>query len=119
MSKSNPVLKSFLADVKETQQVWALQDKLSEDWVVLDAINYENAEVMPLWSYKNLAEKHCTEEWQGYIPVAISLAEWFEFWVEDLVEDNVMIGVDWPEEGDYVELELADFTQSLSEVEKL
>ena len=39
-----------------------------------------------------------------------------EFWVEDLAEDNVMIGVDW--QGDeYLEVELAEFSQKVAEIE--
>ena len=38
----------FMAQVKETQEVWALQDKSSEGWVIVDSVNYENTDVMPL-----------------------------------------------------------------------
>lgn len=112
-------LKSFLSQVKDSQTFWALQDKSSEDWVVLDSINFENTDVMPLWSTQELAKSHCVEEWVEYIPVAITLADWMEYWVEDLLEDGVIVGVDWQESGDCTELELAEFTQALAEVETL
>lgn len=109
----------FMAQIKDTQQLWALQDKSSEDWVVLDSVNFENTDVMPVWSNAELAQEHCTDEWQDYVPKAITVSEWLEFWVEDLASDDVMIGIEWRDGGEYLEVELADFTQMLAEVEKL
>ncbi len=118
MSENN-TLSAFINQVKDSQILWALQDKASEDWVVLDSVNFENTEVMPLWSAEELAKQHCIEEWAGYIPAAISVANWMEFWVEDLLEDGVIIGLNWQENEDCFELELPDFTQALAEVETL
>jgi len=119
MNNTSNALSSFLAETKPTQSLWALQDKASEDWVVLDSIAFENTEVMPLWSSEELAQQHCIEEWSNYVPCAISLADWFEFWIEDLNEDNVIVGINWQEEGECLEMELADFTQALATVESL
>jgi len=119
MNDTNNVLTTFLAEAKPSQTLWALQDKASEDWVVLDSIAYENTEVMPLWSSAELAEKHCVEEWSNYIPCAISLADWFEFWLEDLNEDGVIVGVNWQDNDECLEMELADFTQALAGIESL
>tara|TARA_R110000737_G_scaffold267493_4_gene275006 strand:+ start:9897 stop:10253 length:357 start_codon:yes stop_codon:yes gene_type:complete len=112
-------LKSFLAQTKDSQTLWALQDKSSEDWVVLDSINFENTEVMPLWSTQALAKSHCVEEWAEYLPVAITVADWMEFWVEDLLEDGVIIGLNWQEDDACVELELPEFAQALATIETL
>ena len=118
MNNNNNTLKKFLAEAKSTQVLWALQEKSSEEWVVLDSIAYENTEVMPLWSSTELAQQHCIDEWSHYIPCEISLSDWFEFWLEDLNTDGVIIGVNW--QGDeYLEMELADFTQELSSIESL
>lgn len=113
------VLSTFINQAKETQILWALQDKASKDWVVLDSINFENTEVIPLWSTQELAQKHCIEEWVDYAPAAISVADWMEFWVEDLIKDGVIIGLDWQDQDECFELELPDFTQALAEVESL
>lgn len=113
------VLAHFVQSVKESQSIWALQDKATEDWVVLDSINFENTEVMPTWSSQALAQMHCIEEWKDYIPASISIAQWMEFWVEDLLEDGIIIGVDWDGVDSCVEVELPEFTQALAEVESL
>lgn len=117
MTDNNSTSADFMAQVQVTQTLWALQDKASEGWVILDSINFENTDVMPVWSSMALAKNHCVDEWQDYIPMAISLADWLEFWVEDLAEDNVMVGVEWLDAGEYLELELAEFSQMLAKVE--
>jgi hypothetical protein len=109
----------FMAQVQATQKIWALQDETTEDWVILDSINFENADVMPVWSSIELAKSHCIDEWQDYVPMAISLADWLEFWVEDLAQDSVMIGVEWRDGGEYLELELAEFSHMLAKIETL
>lgn len=119
MSDNNSVLDTFLTDVKPTQQLWALQDKESQDWVVVDSLNYQETEVMPLWSSKALATEHCTEEWADYIAAEIPLAEWLELWVADLVEDDVVIGINWRGEDNDLEVDLAELTQALAEIENI
>jgi hypothetical protein len=113
------VFKKFLEQVKPNQILWALQDKVSEDWVVLDSFNFEETDVMPLWSTEELAKAHCSEEWQGYSPAAITLADWLEFWIEDLSSDGVIVGINWPTDGGCLELDQDEFTQGLVEIEKL
>ena len=108
----------FMAQIKNTHALWALQDKTSDGWVILDSINFEDTDVMPLWSNAQLAKEHCVDEWEDYVPKAISVSDWLEFQVEDLAEDNVVIGIEWRDGGEYLEVELADFSQMLAEVEK-
>ncbi len=119
MSDSNSTLNAFLAETKPTQVFWALQDKASEDWVVLDSPSFENTDAMPLWSSAELAQQHCIDEWSNYIPSEITLADWFEFWLEDLSEDGVMIGINWQGDDECLEMELAEFSQALAAIESL
>jgi hypothetical protein len=116
---TNPPSADFMGQVQATQTLWALQDQTSEGWVVLDSINFENADVMPVWSSIELAKIHCVDEWQDYVPMSISLADWLEFWVEDLAEDNVLIGVEWRDGGEYIELDLLEFSQMVAKLEIL
>jgi hypothetical protein len=111
-------LQAFLTDIKPSQTFWALQDTDSEDWVVLDSINFEQTDVMPLWSTEELAQAHCIDEWQHYKPAAISIADWLEFWLEDLHEDGVVVGVNWLDD-DFLELDVTEFSQALATIEKL
>jgi len=113
------VINEFFSEVKATQMLWALQDKESEGWIVVDSANFEDGETMPIWSTESMAKASCTDEWADYQPIQISVADWLEFWFEDLSEDNVIIGIDWQDDKDCEELELADFTQRVAEIEKL
>jgi len=115
----NPLLAEFLKEVKPEQMLWALQDKDSEDWVVLASVNFEDTDVMPVWSSETLAKQHCIDEWQAYVPAQISVSDWMEFWIEDLSEDGIIIGINWPVEGDCLELELGDFSQAVATIEDL
>ena len=83
------------------------------------SIIYQDTDVMPLWSSAELAQQHCIDQWSGYIPSEIKLADWLEFWLEDLNNDGVIIGVNWQEQGNCLEMELADFTQAVAEIELL
>ena len=85
---------------------------------------------MPLWSTQELALQHCVDEWKDYVPTKITLSDWLEFWLEDLSEDGVIVGINWQEEradtdgdsegeNEYFEFDLADFGQSLAEIEVL
>ncbi|WP_110457989.1 DUF2750 domain-containing protein [Shewanella algidipiscicola] len=118
MTDSNPVLASFIDNVKEHQAVWGLQDETGEGWVVCDSSEYEETDVMPLWSSEAQAKVHCTDEWQDYQPAAISLEEFLEYWVKDLHDDGVLVGVDWIAEQECLELDPIDLAKNLVDIEQ-
>ncbi|MFT4927957.1 MAG: hypothetical protein ACI8WB_004072, partial [Phenylobacterium sp.] len=74
---------------------WALQDPSSQDWVVCDSLEFEKTDVMPLWSNESGAKAYCEDEWQGYQAVTISIDDYLEFWVDELNNDGVLVGLDW------------------------
>ena len=113
------ITEEFFAEVKATQMLWALQDKETEGWVIVDSAQFEDTDTMLLWSTESLAQKSCTNEWASYTPTQISLADWLEFWFEDLKDDNIIVGIDWQEDESCDEMELARFTQELADIEKL
>ena len=118
MTEANPILASFIEDVKQHQAVWGLQDESGEGWVVCDSSEFEDADVMPLWSTEAQAKIHCTEEWVNYKPVAIALTELLEFWISDLNDDGVLIGLNWQEDHDCLELDPIRLAKSLVNVEE-
>jgi len=113
------LIDAFFAEVKATQMIWALHDKDSDGWVIVDSVNYEDTDTMLLWSTESGAQKACTDEWADYVPTQISVADWLEFWFEDLNEDNIIVGVEWQGGDDLVEVELGEFTQQVADLEKL
>lgn len=119
MSTNHHVLNEFITQVKPNQTFYALQDPNSQEWLIVDSINFEQTDVMPLWSTQAQANAHCEGEWSSYQVAPISLSDWLEYWIEDLNQDNIIIGVNWDEEQDCVEVELAEFSHALADIEAL
>ena len=118
MSELNPALTSFIESVKEHQIVWGLQDETGEGWVVCDSSEYEDTDVMPLWSSEAAAKIHCTEEWSEYKAVSITLIDFLEYWVSDLNDDGVLVGVDWESDQECLEIDPIVLAKSLVDIEK-
>ena len=118
MTETTPALESFINNVKQHQVVWGLQDETGEGWVVCDSSEFEATDVMPLWSEEAKATSHCTEEWLGYTAVAIKLEEFLEYWVGDLNDDGVLVGLDWVAEQDCLEIDPIVLATSLVNVEE-
>lgn len=119
MNNDSNSISEFFDEVKATQMIWALHDKESDGWVIVDSVQFEDTDVMLLWSRESIAQKNCTDEWATYIPTQISVAEWLEFWVEDLSQDNIIIGLDWQDNDDCAEMDLAEFSQKVADLEIL
>jgi len=119
MTTDNQTLSDFIKTVEPSQTFFALQDPTTEEWLIVDSINFEKTDVMPVWSSDVQAQEHCSGEWDSYAVAPITLSDWLEFWVEDLNADNIIVGVNWHEEQDCLEVELAEFTQALIEIEAL
>ncbi|MCG9696798.1 DUF2750 domain-containing protein [Shewanella sp. Isolate11] len=119
MTDSNPVLSSFIENVTEHQAVWGLQDETGEGWVVCDSSEFDETDVMPLWSTPEQAKQHCTEEWQDYQVAAIPLEELLEYWIQDLHDDGVLVGVDWQADQDCLELDPITLAKHLVDIEQV
>lgn len=83
----------FIEEVRESGQVWGL--RYGEDWVVCRSAEFEDADVMPLWSAEGDARLHCVDEWADYEPEVIELEEFLDIWINDLDEDDVLVGPNW------------------------
>ncbi|NKF51606.1 DUF2750 domain-containing protein [Shewanella sp. WXL01] len=118
MTEQSATLTGFIAQVKEHQVIWALQDETNDGFVVCDSSEYEDTDVMPLWSSKDAAQSHCTEEWADYSAVEIKLGEFLEYWVGDLNDDGVLVGIDWQVDQDCEELDPIVLAKSLVDVEE-
>jgi hypothetical protein len=95
MSQSQPLLQLFISNIKGSKKFWGLKDPASDDWVVCDSLEFDDTDVMPIWSEQASATAYCADEWATYQPMAISIDDYLEFWVEDLNEDGVLLGLDW------------------------
>jgi len=107
MSKLSSDLKSnyqlFIEQILESGQVWALQSE--QGWASCESENYQDTEVMPFWSEKNYAETYATEDWPEYHAVAITFESYLDDWLPGMIEDEVMVGVNWNPEFNDIEME--------------
>ncbi|MDB2385949.1 DUF2750 domain-containing protein [Shewanella sp.] len=118
MTELTATVENFIKNVKQHQTLWGLQDENAEGWVVCDASEFEATDVMPLWSNEAHAKIHCTDEWQDYQAVAITLTEFLEEWVSDLNDDGVLVGLDWVADQPCLEIDPIVLATSLVNVEE-
>jgi hypothetical protein len=108
----------FIEGALESGQVWGLQSE--EGWVVVDSTEYEESEVMPFWSDEEFARQHCVGEWAEFKPVAMDLEEFIEDWLAGMAEDGILVGPNWNEELEGLEVEPEDVVERFNdETERL
>ena len=105
----------FIEEVRESGQVWGL--RYGEDWVVCRSAEFEDADVMPLWSAEGDARLPCVDEWADYEPEVIELEEFLDIWINDLDEDDVLVGPNWNADLEGQELEPIELAKALVELD--
>jgi hypothetical protein len=110
-------LDRFVVEALETGCVWVL--KAGEGFAVCGSENHEDVDVMPFWSRQEFAVIHCKEDWEGYEPVAVDLAEFLDEWLPGMHDDLILIGINWDENLAGEEMEpidlLEEFDQEIGE----
>lgn len=102
---------AFIAEVKQTGQVWGLNS--DEGWATCPSAFFEETDVIPFWSSEAAARAHCTDEWSQYQPEAISLEEFTSDWLPGMHEDDLLIGPNWDDELEGLEIEPQDLAAEL------
>ncbi|MBC7398672.1 MAG: DUF2750 domain-containing protein [Mucilaginibacter sp.] len=85
--------KSFIEKTAASKLVWGLYDK--KGWASSHSAESEDIDLVPLWSERSLAKICAKDDWRGYTPTEIPLAEFLESWCIDLAENKILIGVNW------------------------
>ncbi|TKB50483.1 DUF2750 domain-containing protein [Ferrimonas sediminicola] len=102
-------VKAFVTATFEGRGFWGLTQ--GEEWVICDSAQFEESDVLPLWSTEAAAKAHCIDDWSHYQITFIPLEEFFEFWLNDLNEDGVLVGCDWPLDGDAHEMDAMELAK--------
>lgn len=95
MGKSNHSLSDFSQAVIESGELWVLS--VDDEFVVVDSIEFDNTDVMPIFSSQAKAQALCVDDWSSYQPLAIELETFFEEWLPSLDQDQVMLALDLDE----------------------
>jgi hypothetical protein len=110
-------LDRFIVEAIASGCVWSLQ--AGEGWALCGSEKYEKTDVMPFWSQEAFAKVHCKDDWKGYQPLAIELGEFLEDWLTGMHADVILVGINWDESLDGVEIEpldlLEEFDQELAD----
>ncbi|MDN3379704.1 MULTISPECIES: DUF2750 domain-containing protein [unclassified Pseudoalteromonas] len=107
-------LVSFVEKVRQSEQVWALGAQ-DGGFVVCESNQFESTDVLLLWESEAAAKAQCKEEWADYAPAEINLDEFLDEWIEDLKEDDALIGLNWNDDQVCVEIEPVGLARALSE----
>jgi len=90
--------------------VWGLRDKQG-NWALVDSSLVAGVGVIPFWSHRLLAEKHCTDQWAIYEPVAIAMEEFLDDWLVGMHEDVLRVGINWNQDLEGQEVEPLDLLE--------
>lgn len=84
---------AFVIQVAGSKLVWGLTNK--EGWANTSANDDEETDVIPFWSDRAYAKACARDEWKGYMPTDMPLAEFLESWCVGMANDETMAGINW------------------------
>jgi hypothetical protein len=90
---TNQSYNQFIEKAAASKLVWGLYDK--KGWASSHSAESEDIGLVPLWSERSLAKICAKNDWRGYTPTEIPLAEFLESWCIDLAENEILIGINW------------------------
>lgn len=90
---TNQSYNQFIEKTAASKLVWGLYDK--KGWASSHSAESEDIGLVPLWSERLLAKICAKDDWRGYKPTEIPLAEFLESWCIDLAENEILIGINW------------------------
>ena len=85
--------KLFIEKTAASKLVWALKSK--NGWANSHSNDSEEIDVIPFWSDRAYAKICARDDWKGYLPVEIPLAEFLESWCIEMADNEVLAGVNW------------------------
>lgn len=104
----------FVEDAFATGCVWGLQNE--EGFAVCSSNNSDDIDVMPFWSQPEYAQQHCVDDWANYKVVPIALEELLDDWLPGMHEDVVLVGVNWNEHLEGLEVEPLDLLELIDQM---
>lgn len=103
----------FLPESAEQGCVWALEG--DGGFALCESEKYPQTEVMPFWSQREFAEIHADGDWADYKVVPVDLEEFMDDWLTGMHEDVLLVGINWNDELEGIELEPLDLLEQLEQ----
>ncbi|MGY5450417.1 DUF2750 domain-containing protein [Agarivorans sp. MS3-6] len=113
MSTAETNLSAFSKAVIKAGELWVLS--ADDEFVVVDSIEFENTDVMPLFSNQAAATALCVEDWADYQPVTVKIDDFFDEWLPNLDADKVLVAIDLDENLVGEEIEAFTLAKQLAE----
>jgi hypothetical protein len=85
--------KTFFQKVAANDEVWGLEGE--EGLAISSSSKEEERDVIPFWSEETLAQAVAADEWAGFKPSPMPLAEFLENWLAGMHNDEILVGTDW------------------------
>jgi hypothetical protein len=79
----------FIKRIADWGEIWAL--RTDDGWTI--ARDDEEREIFPVWPHRLFAELCAHGEWSDSTPTRISLSEWLESWIPELIANKRLVGV--------------------------
>ncbi len=102
-------LDRFIVEALATGCVWGLEGP--DGFALCPSEDNDDIDVMPFWSQPEFAQAVCVEEWSIYKPVPVALEEFLEEWVDGLHADVILVGINWSENLEGLEMEPLDLAE--------
>lgn len=83
------LLEYFLYRVFETEEIWGLKESALQ-WLTHEV---NGQLVQPLWPYKRYADEAAIEQWENFVPVAVSLEYFMEQTLNELAMNDIFIEI--------------------------
>lgn len=101
----------FILHALELGCVWALES--AEGFALCPSVENEERDVLPMWSQPEFAELHAQDEWSAYKVVPISTEELLDEWLPGMHGDLALVGVNWNQEMEGLEVEPLDLLEDI------
>ncbi|MYM64525.1 DUF2750 domain-containing protein [Pseudomaricurvus sp. HS19] len=102
-------LDRFIVEAIATGCVWALEGP--DGFALCPSEGSDDIDVMPFWSQPEFAQAVCIDEWSVYKPVPVALEEFLDEWIDGMHADVLLVGINWSEELDGLEIEPLDLAE--------
>ncbi|QDQ28967.1 DUF2750 domain-containing protein [Chitinimonas arctica] len=113
----------FITRARQSGKVWGLRWKEDgeDKWAYCLSNNTEGDDdlesdisVFVFWSDQAYARRHAVAEWAKYVATSIELDEFIEYWLSNMQEEGVLVGVNFNAELAGIELEPAVLAEALA-----
>ncbi|PLW88618.1 DUF2750 domain-containing protein [Mucilaginibacter sp.] len=97
--------KTFIEKAATIRSVWGLKGK--GGWANAEASGEADA-VIPFWNDRAQAKICARDDWKGFLPTEILLADFLENWCVEMADNNTQAGINWNAQMQGVEVDALD-----------